>query len=87
MDGGVQKVIMNSRCNANIESQISDIPLSRIQKEILRLILDGLKDNEIALKVFLSKETVKYHKKMIYKKLNVSTMTQAVAKAVMNNII
>lgn len=73
--------------NNVIQENLINKPLSSIQKEILRLALDGLKDKEIASKIYKSKETVKYHKKMINKKLNTSTISQAIVRAVTKGMI
>jgi len=49
--------------------------------EILALIAAGLKNQEIADKLFISLNTVLYHNKNIYSKLGVSKRTLAIAKA------
>ncbi|MDD2921722.1 MAG: LuxR C-terminal-related transcriptional regulator [Anaerolineales bacterium] len=49
--------------------------------EILRLISNGLSNQDIALELRLSVETVKWYNKQIFSKLNVCSRTQAIAKA------
>jgi LuxR family maltose regulon positive regulatory protein len=56
-------------------------PLSERELDILRLIAEGLPNQEIAQSLFLSLSTVKWHAGNIYGKLGVSNRTQAVAKA------
>ncbi len=56
-------------------------PLSERELEVLRLIKDGLSNNDIAERLFISLNTVKTHTKKINQKLNVSSRTQAVARA------
>jgi ATP/maltotriose-dependent transcriptional regulator MalT len=56
-------------------------PLSEREKEILRLLADGLTNREIADRLYLSHETVKWYNKQLYGKLGVSNRTQAAAKA------
>lgn len=56
-------------------------PLSSREEEILRLLADGLSDREISNKLFLSLNTVKWHNRQIYSKLNVTNRTQAAARA------
>ena len=56
-------------------------PLSERELEILALIATGLKNKEIAEKLFISLNTVLYHNKNIYGKLGVSKRTLAIAKA------
>ena len=45
--------------------------LSDREKELVELIIQGFNENEIAEKLFISRHTVKTHKKNIFKKLNV----------------
>ena len=56
-------------------------PLSERELEVLQLIADGLKNQEIATQLYLSLNTVKAHTRSIYGKLDVNSRTQAVAKA------
>ena len=56
-------------------------PLSERELEILQLISEGLTNQKIGGKLYLSLNTVKAHTRNIYGKLAVSSRTQAVAKA------
>ena len=56
-------------------------PLSEREIEILQLIAEGLTNQEIATKLYLSLNTVKVHTRNIYSKLSVHHRTAAVAKA------
>jgi LuxR family maltose regulon positive regulatory protein len=56
-------------------------PLTRREIEVLRLIGDGLKNQEIADRLVISVATVKRHVTNIYGKLGVSRRVQAVAQA------
>ena len=49
--------------------------------EILTLIADGLSNREIAQKLHLSQETVKWYNKQIFAKLGAASRTQAVSIA------
>ena len=67
------------------ESQVSESgfiePLSEREIEVLQFIADGLINQEIATKLFLSLHTVKTHTRNIYSKLNAHNRTEAVARA------
>jgi LuxR family maltose regulon positive regulatory protein len=53
-------------------------PLTDRELEVLRLIAEGLKYKEIAARLFISLNTVRFHVKAIYGKLNVNNRTQAI---------
>jgi LuxR family maltose regulon positive regulatory protein len=55
-------------------------PLSTRELEVLHLIAEGLSNDAIAQKLFLSTGTVKVHLKHIYGKLDVNSRTQAIAR-------
>ena len=55
-------------------------PVSERELEVLSLIGEGLSNQEIAARLYLSLHTVKAHARNIYAKLGVSSRTQAVAK-------
>jgi LuxR family maltose regulon positive regulatory protein len=56
-------------------------PLSERELEVLDLIAAGLSNREIADRLFIAVSTVKTHINNIYRKLDVSKRTQAVARA------
>jgi LuxR family maltose regulon positive regulatory protein len=56
-------------------------PLSERELDVLRLIAEGLSNQEIAQRLFVSLRTVKWHAGNIYGKLGVKNRMQAVAKA------
>jgi len=61
--------------------------LSPREKEILRLLVDGLTKKEIAEKLFLSFHTIDNHVRNIYGKLRVQTRGGAVAKALKERLL
>ena len=61
--------------------------LSARQNEILRLMLMGGTYNTIAGRLQISKETAKTHMKNLYRKLDVHSREQALAKAVEERLI
>jgi LuxR family maltose regulon positive regulatory protein len=56
-------------------------PLSPRELEILRLIAQGLSNQEIGARLFLALSTVKGHNRVIFDKLQVKSRTEAVARA------
>ena len=64
-----------------------DYHLTLREREILRLLADGLLKKEIADQLGLSTSTVSGHLQRVYSKLHVSTNTGAVAKALREKII
>jgi LuxR family transcriptional regulator, maltose regulon positive regulatory protein len=56
-------------------------PLSHRELEVLRLIADGLSNEEIAERLYVALSTVKGHNRVIFDKLQVQRRTEAVARA------
>ena len=56
-------------------------PLSPRELEVLRLIAEGLSNQEIADRLFLALSTVKGHTRIIFDKLQVQRRTEAVVRA------
>jgi predicted ATPase/DNA-binding CsgD family transcriptional regulator len=56
-------------------------PLNQRELEILHLIADGLSNREIAARMFLTVNTVKWYLKSIFGKLHVANRTEAVTHA------
>ncbi len=63
-----------------------DYHLSTREKEVLSLLVDGLSYKMMAAKLNITYDTVRAHMKKIYEKLHVASMTEAVAKAITQNI-
>jgi len=55
--------------------------------EILQLIAQGLTNSEVAARLHLSQETVRWYNKQIYEKLGVGNRTQAVQRASEQNLL
>ena len=60
----------------------SDYHLSLRETDVLGLLVDGLSYKMIAGRLNITYDTVRAHMKKIYEKLHVSSMTEAVAKAI-----
>lgn len=63
---------------------VSELPLTLREKEVLKLIAKGVSNHDIAEKLYLSEVTVKSHISNIFKKLDVKNRTQAVLVATQN---
>lgn len=63
------------------------ISLSSREKEILQLSTSGYTVNEIAATVFLSPDTVKFHKRKLFDKLGVNNISEAIMYATNNKLI
>lgn len=63
------------------------IDLTERENEILNLLVEGLTNPEIAERLFVSKSTVKFHVSSILNKMQVSSRTEAVAKALQEGLI
>ncbi|HEX3165531.1 MAG TPA: response regulator transcription factor [Chitinophagaceae bacterium] len=61
--------------------------LSKREKEILLLMMEGDNYHTIAKKIFLSYDTVRTHVRSIYKKLHVASVNQAIVKAFKQRLI
>jgi LuxR family maltose regulon positive regulatory protein len=62
-------------------------PLTEREVEVLRLIAEGRKYEEIAEKLIISINTVRYHTRNVYGKLEVNSRTQAVRRAKELNLL
>jgi len=75
----------------NIVSKIwqkSEKPkLSKREIEILQLHAQGLTINQIAEKIFVAPDTVKYYRRRIFERLEVSNMVEALSRAVNSKVI
>jgi len=65
----------------------SKINLSTREKEVLILLSEGNSYDTIAEKLFISKNTIKFHLKNIYIKLQVNSNIEAVQKATKENLL
>lgn len=64
-----------------LETERQKLGLSSRELEVLQLMADGLSNQEIAERLFLSLATVKTHSSNLFEKLDVKRRTQAVEKA------
>jgi DNA-binding NarL/FixJ family response regulator len=64
-----------------------DMSLTHREKEILTWVKDGKSTGEIASVLNISRDTVKFHLKNIFQKLNATSRSQAIAVAIENKLI
>jgi WD40 repeat protein/serine/threonine protein kinase len=57
-------------------------PLTERELDVLRLMVDGLSNQEIAEKLFLTAQTVKWYVKQIYDKLDARSRPRAIERAI-----
>ncbi len=60
------------------ETDPLDSPVTTREKEVLKYLVEGKMNKEIADNLFISCETVKSHIKHIFRKLNVTNRVEAV---------
>lgn len=73
---------------AAMKETAQDIPLiTRREKEVLLLIAEGLTNNEIAEKLFISIATVNTHRKSLLEKFEVKNTALLIGKAIKNGLV
>ena len=71
----------------NPPSGDSGIKLNERERDIIRMLSEGMDSAQIADKLFLSKETVKWYRKRLLAKFGVSTSAAVVSEAIRRGII
>jgi NarL family two-component system response regulator LiaR len=82
----IEREVYRSAATIDEKAQ-ARLGLSARELEVLRLMADGLSNQEIAARLFVSLNTIKTHSANIFEKLDVRRRTQAVDKAKKLNII
>lgn len=81
VNGGAPMSMSIARKVANsFRTHATSEPLTRREQDVLGLLRQGNSYQAIADDLFISKDTVKYHIKNIYKKLNVANKVNAILK-------
>jgi two-component system, NarL family, response regulator LiaR len=84
----VEKEIFKVRTDFSVNhNEVSRLNLSKRELEVLQLMADGLSNQEIAARLFVSLNTVKTHSAQIFEKMEVKRRTQAVDMAKRLSII
>jgi DNA-binding NarL/FixJ family response regulator len=81
----VDPVLAGTLAASSIGSALPE--LTQRERDVLRLLADGLSNEEIGKRLFISAETVRTHVRKAMDKLDADTRTQAVARALRNQLI
>jgi ATP/maltotriose-dependent transcriptional regulator MalT len=76
----LQQEIEADRRTNHIQRSLDD-PLTARELEILRLIADGISTEQVAQKLYLSVQTIRWYLKQIYGKLDVHGRVEAIVRA------
>lgn len=76
-----KKVVIASPDFVLNENELQRLGISKREHEVLQLMAHGLSNQEIADKLFVSRNTIKTHTSNLFLKLEASRRTEAVKKA------
>jgi NarL family two-component system response regulator LiaR len=76
-----KKVLIKSNDFVLDEKELERLGLSKRELEVLQLMAEGLSNDQIASRLFVSLNTIKTHSSKVFEKLEVQRRTQAVDKA------
>jgi two-component system response regulator NreC len=82
----MQQHYVNKARNVDDEAKNSYNLLSNREKEILKLVLEGLSNNEIARKLFVNIRTAETHKTNIMQKLGLKNSIELIKFAIKNDL-
>jgi len=86
IDESIKKILIQESISGQRRSMF-DIPLTRRENEILQLIADGLSNQEIADKLFISLRTVETHRFNLAQKLDVKNAAGLVKEAIKRGLV
>ena len=81
----VDPVLAGTLAASSIGNKLPE--LTQREREVLRLLADGLANEEIGKRLYISAETVRTHVRKAMDKLDADTRTQAVARALRDHLI
>ena len=88
MSSRIARQVINSFRQYNDGNALnSQYNLSNREREVLQHLAEGSNYQEIADELFISVDTVRHHIRNIYKKLQVHSQSEAVAKAIRKKLI
>lgn len=80
-------IVFNYDLEGNFWKETKIQELSSREKEILLYSTRGYTINEISKAIYVSADTVKFHRKKLFEKLDVANITEAIAYATNNKLI
>lgn len=82
----ISDTILRSIINKSKQESHDKITLTNREKEVIKLVVEGLTNKEIADKLFISIRTVDSHKNNIMQKLNLKSSVELVKYAIKNKL-
>ncbi len=82
-----KEVYINNSSFILNEKEIASLGLSKRELEVLQLMSQGLSNQEISSRLYVSLNTIKTHSSKVFEKLDVKRRTQAVEKAKRSGLI
>lgn len=86
MDDSIKKILLQESITGQRRS-IFEVPLTKREKEILKLIAEGLSSQEIADKLYISLRTVETHRLNLNQKLDVKNTAGLVKEAIKRGLV
>lgn len=83
----VERVIRGGMIFPRSASDSEVVPLTSREKEVLQLMAEGLRQQDVADKLFISRRTVNNHIQMINEKFQVNSTVSAIVKGIELGII
>ncbi len=83
----ISNTILKSIINKSKDEKANGKCLTKREKEIIALVVQGLTNKEIAEILFISVRTVDSHKNNILQKLNLKSSVELVKYAIKNNLV
>ena len=86
IDENLKKLLLDESLSGKKRSMF-DVPLTLREREIIKLIADGLTNHQIADKIFISHRTVEKHRLNINAKLEVTNTAGLIREAIKRGVI
>lgn len=80
MNGKIARKVLEFFNRSSYKTLLEEYGLSRREKEILQLLMEGLTYKQIATQCFVTVDTISTHIKRIYSKLNIHSRSELSAK-------